>query len=65
MDSHLLEEAGECRRRAQAYVGQPEATFLLKVAREFERLALEERPTNGTDERDPSRSQFAINSKLT
>jgi hypothetical protein len=42
-DSHLFEEADECRKRAQAYVGQPEATFLLKIAREFELLAREGR----------------------
>ena len=42
-DSHLLDEADDCRKRAQAYVGQPEAAFLLKVAREFERLAHERR----------------------
>lgn len=35
------EEAEDCRRKALAYVGQPEATFLLKVARQFERLAAE------------------------
>jgi hypothetical protein len=39
------EEAEDCRRKALAYVGQPEATFLLRVAREFERLA-QERPTS-------------------
>lgn len=33
------EEAEECRRKALAYVGQPEAPFLIKVAREFDRLA--------------------------
>jgi hypothetical protein len=37
------EEAQECRRKALAYVGRPEATFLLKVAREFDRLAMERR----------------------
>lgn len=36
---HLLEEADDCRRRALAYLGKPEAPFLLRVAREFERLA--------------------------
>lgn len=35
------EEAEDCRRKALAYVGQPEATFLLRVAREFDRLASE------------------------
>lgn len=31
-------EAAECRRKALDYVGRPEATFLISVAREFERL---------------------------
>ena len=36
---HLEQEAEDCRRKALAYVGRPEATFLLRVAREFDRLA--------------------------
>jgi len=35
------EEAEDCRRKALAYVGQPEAPFLLRIAREFDRLASE------------------------
>jgi hypothetical protein len=35
------EEAENCRRKALAYVGRPEATFLLSVARQFDRLAYE------------------------
>ena len=35
----LLEEAHGCRRQALAYVGKPEAPFLLKVADAFEHLA--------------------------
>ena len=35
----LLQEAEECRQKALAYLGRPEASFLLRVAREFERLA--------------------------
>jgi len=35
----LFEEADECRRRALAYVGKPEAPFLLRIADEFEKLA--------------------------
>jgi hypothetical protein len=35
------EEAEHCRRQALAYLGRPEAPFLLKVAREFDRLARE------------------------
>lgn len=38
-----LEEAETCRRRAMAYVGKPEATFLLRAAEEFERLDAEKR----------------------
>jgi len=37
----LLEEAEDCRRRALAYVGQPEAKLLLRVAKEFEGLNAE------------------------
>ena len=40
MDHHSLQdEAEECRRRALAYLGRPEAGFLLRAAREFDRLA--------------------------
>jgi hypothetical protein len=35
----MLEEAEKCRRQAVAYIGEPEGTFLLRVASEFERLA--------------------------
>ena len=35
----LLEEAQNCRRQALAYVGNPEAPFLLRVASAFEDLA--------------------------
>ena len=38
-DISFEEEAEECRRQALAYVGQPEASFLIRVAREFDRLA--------------------------
>ena len=34
----LTDEAEHCRQKALAYVGQPEASFLLRVAEEFERL---------------------------
>ena len=37
------EEAETCRRRALAYIGQPEATFLVRAAEEFERLDGEQR----------------------
>jgi hypothetical protein len=39
--SDLQAEAEACRKKALAYLGRPEATFLLKAAREFERLARE------------------------
>ena len=35
----LREEADVCRRRAHAYVGLPEATFLIKAAEAFDDLA--------------------------
>lgn len=35
----LQEQAEDCRRKALCYAGQPEATFLLCAAREFERLS--------------------------
>lgn len=42
----LEEEAENCRRRALAYLGRPEAPFLLRVARAFEDLARHPRPVN-------------------
>jgi hypothetical protein len=38
------QEAEDCRLKALNYLGRPEATFLLKVAREFDRLAAERLP---------------------
>lgn len=38
-DRHLLDEADHCRRQALAYVGRPEAQFLLSAASMFEELA--------------------------
>ena len=35
----LIDEAENCRQKALAYVGQPEASFMLRVAEEFDRLA--------------------------
>jgi hypothetical protein len=35
------DEAENCRRKALAYLGRPEASLLLRVAREFDRLAAE------------------------
>lgn len=35
------EEAEKCRNQALAYVGKPEAPFLLKVARVFDELAVD------------------------
>ena len=37
----FLEEAEDCRRKALAYVGHREASFLMSVARAFEDLAAE------------------------
>jgi hypothetical protein len=39
-----LEEAQDCRRRAVIYVGQPEATLLLRFAKEVEQLNETKRP---------------------
>lgn len=33
------EEAENCRKKALSYLGKPEAALLLRIAREFERLA--------------------------
>ena len=33
------EEAEDCRRQALAYLGKPEAQFLLRVAKAFDELA--------------------------
>lgn len=38
----LHEEAENCRRMAISYLGKPEVPFLLRVAREFDRLAKED-----------------------
>lgn len=37
--STYQEQAEDCRRKALAYLGKPEAQFLLRVAREFEDLS--------------------------
>jgi hypothetical protein len=40
MDStSLREEADSCRWRAHSYLGQPEATDLIRAARELDKLA--------------------------
>jgi hypothetical protein len=39
--NELVSEAANCRRKALTYLGRREAPFLLRVAREFERLAAE------------------------
>lgn len=36
------EEADSCRRKANEYIGRPEAPFLLNVARAFDDLATNE-----------------------
>jgi len=35
----LTEEAEKCRLQAMSYLGRPEASFLLRMAREFDDLA--------------------------
>lgn len=55
MNCLLKREAEECRERALSYLGLPEATFLLRVAREFDRLAtvkLEANPKDGVSRDD-------------
>jgi hypothetical protein len=42
-DAKLYDEAETCRQKALSYLGKPEASFLLRVARGFERLATERR----------------------
>ena len=37
------EQAEDCRRQALSYVGHPEASLLIRIAREFDRLAAESR----------------------
>ena len=37
----FAEEAEACRRKAHSYVGKPEMAFLLRVAKEFDRLEAE------------------------
>jgi hypothetical protein len=39
----FAEEAEICRRKALAYLGKPEASFLLQIARQFDRLEAERR----------------------
>jgi hypothetical protein len=40
-DANLHIEAETCRQKAALYSGKPEALFLLRVAREFDRLEAE------------------------
>jgi len=42
-DANLQDEADHCRMAALNYLGKPEAPFLLRVAREFDRLATRHR----------------------
>ena len=37
----FTEEAEKCRSQALAYIGKPEAPFLLRVARAFDKLAID------------------------
>jgi hypothetical protein len=43
MQMFFAEEAEICRRKALAYLGKPEAAFLMRVAKEFDRLEAERR----------------------
>ena len=38
-DGNLYVEAEACRQKALSYLGKLEAPFLLRIAREFDRLA--------------------------
>ena len=38
----FTEEAEKCRSQALAYIGKPEAPFLLRVARAFDKLAIDQ-----------------------
>lgn len=38
MRDKFVAEAAQCRAEAEYYAGRPEQPFLLRVAREFERL---------------------------
>lgn len=48
--SALREEAETCRRRALAYLGRPEATFLISAASAFDELAAREHRSDKTAE---------------
>lgn len=41
MRMYFAEEAHICRRKALAYLGKPEAAFLMRIAKEFDRLEAE------------------------
>jgi hypothetical protein len=51
-DADLYNEAEDCRRRALSYLGRPEAPFLLRVAREFERLSAKRHRGEGVQSDD-------------
>jgi hypothetical protein len=55
------EEADSCRRKADEYIGRPEAPFLLKVARAFDELAISERASAMLDRRDAGQFVPRIN----
>ena len=46
-DADLYVEADDCRRKALCYLGRPKAQFLLRVAREFERLSAQGQKVEG------------------
>jgi hypothetical protein len=51
-DTDLCNEAEDCRRKALSYLGRPEAPFLLRVAREFDRLSAKRRCDEGAQSDD-------------
>ena len=59
----LLEEAENCRRKAHAYVGLPEASFLLRVAEGFERLAAGCHEKSARSVESLARSESPLNSR--
>lgn len=53
----FYEEAERTRQQAFSYLGKPEAPFLLRIAREFERLAVQGKSTDRGDLNEWSREE--------
>jgi hypothetical protein len=51
-EADLRNEAEDCRRKALSYLGRPEAPFLLRIAREFERLSVKKESGEDIQSRD-------------